>query len=170
MLIFAAAMGLLAPDDAWLVWPRAEGFVTGNQQSAANGSIEEQVPAGETVDDWSRMITDMRINGDQRAKQFTDTLKAGWKNACPGGRTVSDIFITPDFGGYVDARMDCPLNPQTGKPETMFMRVFNGEHGLYVLQVAFRHVPSAAETEWAQAQLNAAVLCTAKSPRPVCKR
>lgn len=169
MLIFAAAMGLLAPDDAWLVWPRAEGFVTGNQQSAANGSIEEQVPAGETVNDWSRMITTIGIPGDQPPEIFTDNLAAGWKQACPGGTATSQIALA-DFRVSIESRMDCPLNPQTGKPETMFMRSFQGDHMLYVLQVAFRHVPSAAESEWAQAQLNAAVLCTAKSPKPVCKR
>lgn len=168
MLIFAAAMALSAPADEWLVWPHAEGFIVGHQETAANGSIEEQVPAGETVDDWSRMITRIEIPGDQAAEQFTDNLAARWEHSCPGGQSVSQIALA-DFRVSIEARMDCPRNPATGKPETMFMRSFRAQHRLYVLQVAFRHAPDAAERAWAEAQLTGATLCDAKSPKPVCK-
>ncbi len=169
MLIFAAAMALLAPAEEWLVWPHAEGFVVGHKETAVEGSIEEQVPAGETVENWSRMITSMRFPGAPATEQFTDDLAAGWKKACPGSRSVSQIVLA-DFRVTVEARMDCPRNPQTGKPETMFMRSIPGDDALYVLQIAFRHAPDAAEVRWAEAQLAAAVMCTAKSPRPACKR
>lgn len=169
MLIFAAAMALAPTEEAWLVWPHAEGFVVGSHQVAANGSIEEQVPAGETVDDWSRIITSMEIPGDQSGEHFTDELAKGWKAACPGGKAVSQIVLA-DFRVTIESRMDCPLNLGTGKPETMFMRIFPAQRRLFVLQVAFRHVPAAAEVTWAETQLSAAVLCDSHSPKAVCKR
>jgi len=168
-LFFAAAMVVATPAEEWLVWPPADGFVVGHQETAANGSIEEQVPAGQTVDDWSRMITTIQIAGDQTAEQFTDGLASGWKNSCPGGKATSQIVLA-DFRVSIESRMDCPRNPATGKPETMFMRSFPGQHRLYVLQIAFRHVPDAAEVAWAETQLSAAVLCDARSPKAACKR
>ncbi len=61
MWIFAAAMALMLQAGEWVGLPPVEGFVVGYQQTAGPQSIEERVPRGETVQDWSRMITTLKL-------------------------------------------------------------------------------------------------------------
>jgi hypothetical protein len=47
-------------------------------------------------------------------------------------------------------RVDCPINPSTGKPETFFAKAMPSASDMHVAQVAFRRVPSSADTSWAE--------------------
>jgi hypothetical protein len=147
-----------------LVWPAAHGFVVGHHQETPQASIEEQVPKGETVENWTRMIT--RISrGPIDPMQFAVRMAASWRQACTGAK-ASDPVAGPRG---VDIRIDCPRNPQTGKPETMFQRTVAGGGRLYILQVAFRSVPGAEQAAWARAQLDRATLCRADSKEATCR-
>jgi len=56
--------GLLATSaDEQITRPPLAGFVVGNQQSSGGASILEEVPAGETVQKWTRMVTTQRFEG-----------------------------------------------------------------------------------------------------------
>jgi hypothetical protein len=50
-------------------------------------------------------------------------------------------------------RVDCPLNPATGLPETFFAKAVPGAADMHVAQVAFRRVPSAQDATWAERYL-----------------
>jgi hypothetical protein len=153
-----------AQESERLVWPVARGFVVAHHQEMAQASIEEQVPKGETVENWTRMITRIR-RGPSDPMQFAIGMASSWRQACAGAK-AGDPVAGPRG---VDIRIDCPRNPQTGKPETMFQRTVAGEGRLYVLQVAFRSKPSAGQAAWAQAQLDRATLCRAKSKEAACR-
>lgn len=149
-----------------LVWPMPEGFKVGHQQTAANGSeIEERIPNGETVEDWTRMATRLVFPGAMDGTAFNNAMAQRWQSACPGATA------TPSEKGPrgADIRIDCPRNPATGKPEVMFQRVIPVPGKAYILQVAFRAVPSAAQAGWAKAELDRATLCSAAATESPCR-
>ena len=169
---FSTVAAAAAPAE-WSGRPAAPGFVVGFEKANAEQSIVERVPAGESVERWTRMLTSQRFIGraaDPGPRQLLVNIQNLMENACPGGST-SDI-VTMTISGRPAARMrsDCPLNPQTGLPETFFIIAFAGTDDLFAEQVAFRRVPTAADITFGSQDLQAVRLCTAASKEPVCKR
>ncbi|UIJ46146.1 hypothetical protein LZK98_04125 [Sphingomonas cannabina] len=162
-MIVAALLGAQAGER--LVWPKADGFVVAHQQDNGRTSIEEQVPKGETVEQWTRMITTLTFAGPLDPAGFADRMAGLWSQSCPGAKAGAPV----SGARGVDIRIDCPLNPQTGKPETMFQRSVAGESKLYVLQVAFRLTPTKDQAAWAMAQLDRATLCRLDSVEAACR-
>ena len=145
-----------------LATPALPGFVVGFEASNAGQSIREEVPAGETVKNWTRMVTTQRFVG--AAARFTpgDLLAVMARNlaaACPGARTSDAITATTDGHPSARYRADCPLLAQTGKPETFIILVISDGEDLHAKQVAFRREPTAADLRWAEGVLGAVKLC-----------
>jgi len=149
-----------------LVWPMADSFATAYQQSTPDGAeIEERVAKGETVEAWSRMLTRITFPGAVDPALFSTRMAERWQQSCTGA-----VASAPTAGKRgVDIRIDCPRNPNTGKPETMFQRVVPASGKLYILQVAFRSVPTAEQVAWAKAELDRATLCNAASYDEACR-
>jgi hypothetical protein len=148
-LVLAAVLAA-APDDH-VSRPRLDGFVVGNQQSANGASITEEVPAGETVDQWTRMVTTQSFVGlaDRvDAKRFLEVLANSAAGSCSGAKASQ----LGDDGAEI--RLDCPLNPQTRSPETFIAKAVTEGHDLHVFQVAWRRIPSAADLAWGQHYLD----------------
>jgi len=166
--LFAMALAFGAVDER-LVMPMPDGFIVAHQQTAQTGTIEERVPQGETVRKWSRMITILKLNSAQSPISYATSFEETVTGACPGTRAR---HAPTRFAGRdaVDGRMDCPLNPDTGQPETFFYRALTSGSAIHMAQVAFRHVPSAREEAWARAQLDAATFCAAGSRTAACVR
>ena len=170
MLIFVAAMTLVAQSGEWAAPPPVDGFVVGYQQTAGEQSIEEWVPRGETVQDWSRMVTTLTLGGVSDPARFLAVLESGWKDGCTGATTSPHRIVVKAGVRSFNGRMDCALNPATEKPETMFYRTFVSRGATHMVQVAFRHVPSEAEAQWADGILDGVVLCSATSAHFQCRR
>jgi len=172
MRFFAAAMAFVAaalvPGDRPGL-PLAEGFVVAHRESVRGGTIEERVPQGETVQEWSRMITLLTINADMPPGDYIDAFERHFAAECPGApigpRTATKVGAYPTL----DGRSDCALLPATGKPQSYFYRIFRVGSTLHIAQIGFRRVPSASDTAWAQAQLSALGFCAAASVDPVCQ-
>jgi len=167
MWIFLAAMAaLLAPAER-LAMPAVPGFESFTQK-AQSGTIDERVAKGETLDQWTRMITLITLYRNLDPKDYAPSFEAGVLRACPGAtarpRTASRIGSHP----AIDGRVDCPRNPSTGLPETFLYRVGNDGTQLHMVQVAFRSVPGPADLAWAQARIDSAVLCAPGSHAPGC--
>jgi hypothetical protein len=160
----ACAALLFAPASDRMVWPVADGFVVVHSQHTQRGDIEERVPSGETVDNWTRMITLVTLPDPIDPMRYAQAMAKMWGDACPDAQAGAPV--RSERG--VDIRIDCPINPRTGKPETMFQRTVAGDGKLYVLQIAFRSPPDAAQASWAMAQLDAATLCDDESDAPAC--
>lgn len=148
------------------------GFVSAHRQNLPHASIEEFVPQGETVERWTRMVTVFRFTGVAEratpldyARQFVGGLPA----ACPGAEVSAPEAI--QIGNRRAARTwaRCPRVPQTGLPEAFYMFAIAGAADMHVVQVAFRRVPTAADLDFAAAQLASVQLCTAGSTEPACR-
>jgi hypothetical protein len=163
LLAVAALFGVQEAER--LVWPVAKGFVVGYHRETASGVLEERIAKGETVTKWTRMITLVTVPGSDDPIAYTDHIASMWENACPGARTSG-----PGSGRRgVDIRINCRRYPQTGLPETILQRTFAGTGKLYVLQIAFRSVPTPQDIVWASAELDHAILCPAGMQESACR-
>ena len=141
---------------------RAEpGFHVAFARSQGPASIQGQVPGGESVQDWSRMITTQRFAGaiavGLSPQTMLDRLAALWPSSCPGGG-MTPFALRGGDANAVSARFDCALLSGTGKPETMFFRAVAGATDLHIVQVAFRSVPTPEQVAWARAHLESVSL------------
>ena len=172
---FAATSLAAAPpvSSEWLGQAPLPELVIGFQRAEARGMIVERIPPGETVEQWSRMVTVQRFADviarggtlDEWRGHFLDGLRTG----CPGFRGGEPTRLTVAGRPAMALRIDCPLNPATGRPETFLLLAIAGRSDLHIAQIAFRHVPSEAETAWARAQLASVTLCTPVASAGVCR-
>jgi hypothetical protein len=170
MVLLAAAAKGPSEWSAPLVVP---GFAVGFEQGNDQQSIVEQVPTGETVEKWTRMLTSQRFVGrafDPGPTQMLVNIQGLLRRACPGGKTSAITELTVSAHPAARMRSDCPLNPETGKPETFFIIAFSGEHDLYSEQVAFTRVPSAADVAFANEVLDTVAVCKTGSAAKACAR
>ena len=137
--------------------PPVSGFVVGYQVEKNGNLIIEQVPNGENVDRWSRMVTTQRFAGVARRSDgngFLQLMLNGLQRGCPGARVV---YRRPS-GKVAQMRVDCPRNPSTGLPEIFFAKAIPGSSDMHVAQVAFRRVPNARDVAWAETYLRGVTL------------
>ncbi|HEU5481957.1 MAG TPA: hypothetical protein VFU80_02535 [Sphingomicrobium sp.] len=147
MLLLFAAIAMEA-----IAQPSLPGFVVGYNVERDGNSITEQVPSGETVQKWTRMVTTQRFAGVARrtdADGFLQLMLNGLQQACPGATVAYRRPATRS----AQMRVDCPLNPATGLPETFFAKAMPGAADMHVAQVAFRRDPSGKDVDWAEGYL-----------------
>jgi len=135
-----------------LTRPPVTGFITGYQVARDGNSIQEQVPAGENVEQWTRMITTQQFAGVAKrvdANGFLQVMIDGLSGACPGAK----VTYRRPVGHAAQMRVDCPLNPKTSLPESFFVKAMPGSADMHVVHVAFRHVPKSDDIAWAERYL-----------------
>lgn len=172
LLMFSPAAAVAATAE-WSAPPAAAGFVVGFEKANAEQSIVERIPAGESVERWTRMLTSQRFVGrarDPGPRQLLVTIQNLLKDGCPGGSTTEILAMSVSGRPAARMRCDCPMNPQTGLPETFFIVAFAGTNDLFAEQVAFRRIPTAADVAFATAQLQSVRLCTVTCKEAACKR
>lgn len=124
--------------------------ITADYEAEQNGSyLLENVPAGETVEAWSQMLT---LSGTEGAAQRTDAAPAplaewlagqfveGYTSACAG--PVAAQALPPPQGGAARAVfaawIGCPHVAGSGHAEEMLLVVMIGAQDIYTLQWAER--------------------------------
>jgi hypothetical protein len=158
-----------------LLYTAEPGFVVGFRAANANEAIEEWVPKGETVQNWTRMLTFQRFPGlVQRGRtgpELLDFIAGRIASVCPGAKTtaIARSIVLGRETATLTTR--CPRNPATGKPETTFYRAITASSDVHVAQVAFRSVPDAAAEKKARDYLASVVLCgnAPSDAQPICK-
>lgn len=160
-----------APAGEHLAQASLPGFVEGYTAANASQSIREEIPQGETVEVWTRMVTTQRFAGlADRASpsDYLGNVAAGMARACPGGRTtpIASRSVAGRPGAIM--RADCPFLASTSKPETFIILAIPGAHDMHVRQVAFRRVPTKADLAWAETVLAGVRLCLAGSRAAGC--
>jgi hypothetical protein len=159
-----------ALQDENLLLPLPPGFSAGWQGHQGSETITEYVPAGESVDAWSQMVTQQIFHG--RANVPPDglpTFMSGvWKTVCPGG-AVQKLGEAAE-NGYpaVIWSFACPRNPQTGKPENAWIKVIGGSDSLYSVQYAIRSDITAAAARSALAYLQRVTVCDTRGAAHPC--
>jgi hypothetical protein len=148
-----AAAAIAAPAAAApLLMPAVPGYQLAHSQKNATGAIAEYVPKGETVRNYSRMITTHLLGGfgkvpsPQLIKEFVGRYVAG----CPGAKVMG-----VPMGASAGARIDCTRHPRTGRTETVFARAIPAGPDQYLAHVTYRYIPMPKETQWARDFLGA---------------
>ena len=172
LAVMAATAAQAGDAPEWIGRAELPGFVEGHRVERPHGMIVEWVPDGETVQNWTRIITVQRFGEAAtrlRPRDLIGNMAESLPASCPGG--VSGTVETLRVSGRPAARFraDCPLNPGTGLPESLFALAIAGERDMHMFQVAFRRPPSADDVRWAQALLASAALCTDSSVEAVCR-
>jgi len=156
--------------DENIVVPLPAGFRPGFRSSHDGMNMTEFVPAAETVDNWSRMITEQSFY--RLARTGPDALPRGmarrWSSDCPGG-SASRVRNTQENGYPVSIWMFlCPSNPATGEPENMWMKVIAASDSLYSVQYAYRTAVSKEMATSAMKYLHSVVVCDTRQPAHPC--
>ena len=100
------------------------GFEEGFEDGDESFFIQEWVPKGETVDNWSQMLTlTVQDVANLNPVEFFNHMADGWEEACPeyGGMLLHE----GRENNYPVAVwfLKCPTNPMTSKPEADSARV-----------------------------------------------
>jgi hypothetical protein len=166
-----AAAAQSAGREALVARPLAD-FVTGHEASSERGSIREEVPRGETVQAWTRMVTTQRFTGLARIKPpmlyVRDSL-AGLPRACPGARMSPIAAARVSGRSAAQVQVDCPRSAG-GRPETFILLAIAGPSGdMHVKQVAWRGGTTPQGLAWGRGFLAGVALCTAGDRTPRCR-
>ena len=111
--------------------------------------MTEYVPAGETVQNWTEMVTvqvflNMR---DVTPAQYRKRMERMWGEACPGSQVKN--ARDGDVNGYptMTWALRCPSNAKTGKLEYTWMKAVQGRDSFYLVQKAYRFEPTEAQID-----------------------
>ena len=152
-----------------LLFAQPQGFKVGYRSEQDNHTMTEFVPTGETVEDWTEMLT---VQIYRRATVDSATFLGGvgkrYMNDCPG--TTAKGIYTGNTNGYMVSMLvlRCPKNPATQKPETTAFRVIKGNDALYSVQRAWRAVPSEQEIDAVMHTLAKVTVCDTRKPEHPC--
>lgn len=135
--------------DRQVTLPPAPGFVIGNQQRAGRQILVELVPQGQSVNAYTKMIS-LQTFPDVAATtppgMFANEWARRYVAACPRASST----LVPMAGGASGVRIDCPRHPNTGKPETVFARVFPVGRDMALAHVTMKYLAMPREAQWAR--------------------
>lgn len=171
VLALASAPPAAAAEAERLVSPPLAGFVLGYSAANAAQSIREEVPRGESVERWSRMVTTQRFTGlaaRSTPAAYARTIADQTPQACPGAIVSPVASLTVSSRAAARIQVDCPRS-QSGLPESFILLAIAGQNDMHVRQVAFRGARSAADLAWAERYLSATVLCRPRDMQVSCR-
>jgi hypothetical protein len=154
-----------------LLFSPPKDFKIGYQAMHDGRLITEWVPAPETVQDWTQMLTVQIFRGATvDAATFLQDVGKRYMNDCPGTTAKGKSIYTGQVNGYVVSMLllQCPTNPHTGKPETTAFRVIKGKDALYSVQRAWRAVPSDQDVANVMQALAKVTVCDTRTPEHPC--
>ncbi len=149
-LLHLALAALLAPAAALAAsgeqarLPSMPGYVHAYDAVDPQGNrIDEYVPKGQTVQNWTEMITVNTApnSASVSPREFLGFMEAGWKAACPDAQAHWVREGEEEGRPFAVLMLGCPLNPGTGKPEYTWIKGIQGLQGFYTVQKAFRSEP-----------------------------
>ena len=166
------ALGFSAQAEETLIAPVPDGFEVGFEASQDFASIREFVPHGETVHDWSRMITVQIFKGMtlKHPDDFAKMMSTSIDKTCSRAKSVRMARGLDNGYPYALWVMNCPLNPQTGKPEHFWIKALLSGTTLYSVQYAYRSEMTDELSQPPQAYLKTAILCDADRAEAPCPR
>ena len=168
LLALAALAASPAPAAERLLATVPEGFVIGDKaRSAGPGNVYELVPEGETVEDWSQMITVQALPPmpDVAAwmKGFADTMA----RACPEGGFDPIAQVEEDGFDIFVAFAGCPVSPRDGRPVFLLVKAAAGQEAMHVVQWAWSgDTPDQAAVDRAGSYLAKTRLCDGSHTAP----
>jgi hypothetical protein len=156
--------------DENLLAPLPTGFKVGYQASNNGLVMQEFVPASETVENWSEMVTAQIFLGrhDLDGVRALGLIEQGWLKACPASKPnpIGNVRVN----GYAawNLFLQCPLLASTGKPETTFFRAVKGNDSFYIVQRAARAIPGQAQLGKMTEYLDTTTVCDTRTTEHPC--
>jgi len=169
VLLCAGAAGGELVNENLLVGAPA-GYKVGFQDKTGKLQMIEWVPANETVQNWTEMVTVQIFYGLKIAPEpFMRDLEARWRKGCPGAGDARPIANGVE-GGYPALVwiLDCPKNPATGKPELTWIKALQGNDSFYAVQKAFKFMPSKEQVVHWVKYLKAVRVCDSRLAERAC--
>ncbi|MET4897200.1 hypothetical protein RN629_08515 [Sphingomonadaceae bacterium jetA1] len=170
MVILMALLGLAGAATEHIAPPAGPDFVLGFEAHGP-APIQEFVPRGETVERWTRMVTLLQLGWKPGVgpRRFAGFWAESIQRGCPGA-VIGAIRDTPLAGHEsVTVQADCPLNRESGGPETVIARFVTGGEQLHNVQAAIRGVATPNAIAWARTVVDTATLCASNDSRPACR-
>jgi hypothetical protein len=171
----AAALAAGAPAHALenekLLVSLPRGYKVGSQKTTPKGSISEMVPAAETVENWTEMVTVQIFLGmrDVTPTQYRERMQKLWSNTCADSEFAKLKDGVENGYAALTWMQKCPLNPHSGKPELTWLKAVQGQDSFYLVQKAFKFEPSAEQRkEWGKF-LDGVRVCDSRLQERPCK-
>lgn len=167
--LFGSDDGKGKPEEA-MASPDLPGFVVVHEQSSLNQSIREEVPKGQTAQQWSKMVTTQwfrKLAERLTPLEYAEKMLVSLPKSCPGA-TASPVQSLKVSGfKAVRFKVVCP-GTASGLAESFFLLAVAGEKDMYVKQVAFRGEATSADFLWARKFLSGVVMCKPGSDHMAC--
>ncbi len=169
-LLFAASAAAQLVNENLLV-ELPPGYKIAFPTKKNNMLMNEMVPASETVDNWTEMVTVQIFFGLKTTpEQFAGRLNNGWLASCPGSSATTVVSAVENGYPALLWLLDCPRNPATGKPEMTWVKAVAGNDSFYVVQKAFRFSPSKDQVvQWTKF-LKSVAVCDSRIAARACPR
>jgi hypothetical protein len=146
------------------------GFKIDYEGRENNFFISEMVLEGESVNNWTTLITVEIFYGEKNTtpEQYQQTLTERWFGACENSETYPVANGEENGYKFVLWQLYCPLNQSTQTLEYTFLKAIQGNDSFYLVQVAFKHEPSEAEiTQWMN-YFKEVQVCDTRIPERAC--
>jgi hypothetical protein len=154
-----------------LVAPALPGFVMGYSAANTVNTMQEEIPRGETVEAWTRMVTTQRFVGlasRTTPAQYAQNVIAPLQRACPDATISAMSSLTVSGRPSVRFQVDCP-HSVGGRPESFILIAIAGRSDMHVKQAAWRGGTTAATLGWGRLLINSTVLCAAPDRQTACR-
>ncbi|MEJ6389659.1 hypothetical protein [Gymnodinialimonas ulvae] len=170
--LFAVLPSVALAQAEQLLAPIPPGFTLGHEADQGNNAsaLQEWVPRGESVTDWSQMLTIriFRQHDGADPAAFHGQMAAAMTESCPGGEQFSvteGVELGTPFHLMIAT---CPNSPVTGGPENFLSKAMGGQDALYIVQGAWRGPLSEAEvTQWTR-YLSGVTVCDSRRAEASC--
>jgi hypothetical protein len=166
-----AADGALEDENLLQVLP--SGFHIGNQQSDNHIDLTEMVPDGESVDDWTQLITTQVFRGIGNP-DFFDVYRKGveqtFKKSCDSTEFLPFRDLDGKENGYpVHLWMQfCRYKNPDKAPEVTPFKYIQGRDAAYVVQWASHSEPTKEEFKQRMRYLSKVLACDTRRKESPC--
>ena len=145
-------------------------FELGYENNTDELLMAEYVPVGETVQDWSQMIT-IQSFIDYRPESLESFATRFTQLVIEECSTSDQEIIWSDVQyGYkfLVLVISCDVNMGTGLPENMMVKAIQGDDALYLVQKAWKYEPTDGELEGWFEELGSFIVCGKNNDFSMC--
>ena len=142
--------------------PSLSGYIQAHHHASGPGNtLTEFVPQGQTVENWTDMVTVTRAAHMDTfsPRQFLGGIEEGWRAACPGADSHWGPSGEEQGRPFAILLLTCPINPTSGKPESTWFKGIQGLQAFHTVQKAFRTDVSPDDVRTWMAWLREVTLC-----------
>lgn len=154
-----------------LVSPDLPGFAVAYAAANDTQSIREEIPAGETTQAWTRLVTTQRFTGlAQRVtpKDYARRIISSMRRRCPKSQASDTRSLKVGGREAFMFQVDCPRGA-TGRKEAFVLLAVAGTSDMHVKQAAFRGQAIHGGLGWGRSFLRSTVFCPAGDQQGLCR-